>query len=239
MVTKGTPAHKYKWRPSKGQLKKSYEVRLAAQFGGERAKEKLSAYNRQVKERKMEANQTEWVLDGKPFNRYKMMDYIITRVANGEPLTAICDEDGMPSMLLVYSWFDNHPEFMKAMQRAEEVRGHRLGEEALRVATGTDRVNVAADKLKYEALSKAAARANQRFQDRIVQQNIDEYANMTEEQIRQRISRMLEANPTLAEVVARHPSGPEIPMLDVSSEPLSLDCAQTETLDGDDSLPIQ
>ena len=187
----------------------------------------------------MEANQVEWVIDGKPFNRYKMMDYIVTRVANGEALTVICDEEGMPSMLLVYSWFDNHPEFMKAMQRAEEVRGHRLGEEALRVATSTDRVNVAADKLKFEALSKAAARTNLRFQDKQVVQQQDEFASMTEEQIRQRIARMLQANPTLAEVVATSPIAQETLSPLPSSDLPTLDCEQIETPDEADSSPTQ
>lgn len=194
----------------------------------------------------MEATKNDWLIDGKPFNRYKMMDYIVTRVANGEALTVICDEEGMPSMLLVYSWFDNHPEFMKAMQRAEEVRGHRLGEEALRVATSTDRVNVAADKLKFEALSKAAARTNTRFQDRQVIQQQDEYASMTEEQIRARIVRMIEANPALAVAIPAGTLGssdhPYEPGTDSPSRPSDLpvlDCEQIETHDGADSSPTE
>lgn len=239
MATRGTPRATYPWRPSAKQLKKSYEVRLAAQFGNDRAKEKLAAYNRQVKERKMEANMTEWEIDGRKFNRYKMMDFLVTRIANGESLPQVCGDPGMPSMLLVYSWFDNHPEFSKAMQRAEEVRGHLLGEQALLVATGTDRVNVSADKLKFEALSKAAARSNIRYQDKQVVQQQDEYANMTEEQVRQRIIRMVEANPALAEVVAKHPSLPEIGLLDVSSETLPDGLDQTGTHDEGSSEQTQ
>ena len=198
MASKGTPIKTYPYKVNAKDLKKSYELRLAAQFGDSRAKGRLQAYNRRIKERKMEASKIDWVIDGKSFNRYKMMDFIVSRVANGEPLDEICAPEEMPSMLEVYSWQDNHPDFATALRRAEEVRGHRLGEEALRVAMGTDRENVAADKLKFEALSKAAARTNSRFQDKQVQEVRDEYGNMSADQIRERIKRMIEASPDLA-----------------------------------------
>ncbi len=201
MVTKGTPSHKYPYRTSAKDKKKSYEVRLAAQFGDRKAHERLAAYNRRRKERKMEASKIEWEVDGLKFNRYRMMDFIVSRVANGEPLDEVCGPEQMPSMLEVYSWMDNHPAFATALRRAEEVRGHRLGEEALRIALATDRENVAADKLKFEALSKAAARTNARFQDKQIQVQQDEYSNMTADQIKDRVRRMIEASPELRSVL--------------------------------------
>ena len=197
MATAGTPRRVYPYKTAPKDKAKSYELRLAAQFGDSRAKNKLQAYNRRIKERKMEANKTEWVIDGKSFNRYKMMEFLVSRIANGESLPAVCEPEEMPSMLEVYSWRDNHPEFAIALLRAEEVRGHILGDQALQIALDTDRENVGADKLKYEALSKAAARTNRMFQDKVVQEVKDEYANLTEEQIRDRIARMVAANPSL------------------------------------------
>lgn len=235
MATKGSPRLKYPFKPSEKEKKKSYEVRLAAQFGDEKAKGKLAAYNRRIKERKMEANNVEWVVDGRKFNRYKIMDFIVARVANGESLPQVCESEQMPSMLEVYSWFSNHPDFEKAYKQAEEVRGHLLGEQALKIALDTDRENVQADKLKFEALSKAAARNNTRFQDKQVIEQKDEYANMTPEQIRNRIGRMIQADPSLADSLAALSNRPDVPEIEVpslASEPQTLDCARTDTPDG-------
>ncbi len=217
MASKGTPRLEYPYKTSPKDKAKSYELRLAAQFGDARAKGKLQAYNRRIKERRMEANKVDWVIDGKSFNRYKMMDFLVSRIANGESLPSVCESEAMPSMLEVYSWRDNHPEFAVALLRAEEVRGHMLGERALEVALSTDRENVGADKLKYEALSKAAARTNRMFQDKVVNEIKDEYANLTEEQLRDRVNRMIAANPSLvssiqstqAGALSAHPSEQE------------------------------
>ena len=151
----------------------------------------------------MEANKSEWVVEGRSFNRYKLMDFIVARVANGESLPQVCESDAMPSMQQVYSWFSEHPAFEKEYNRAEEVRGHILGEEALQTARDTDRENVAADKLKFEALSKAAARSNTRYQDRTVAKIEDEFANLSADQIKDRIQRILQLSPELAGMIPR------------------------------------
>ena len=201
MVTRGTPSQKYPYKTSKKDLAKSYELRLAAQFGNRKSKEKLWAYNRRRKERRMEANKIEWEVNGLKFNRYKMMSFIVARTANGERLSDICDDPEMPSVMQVYKWFENHPDFEKEFRMAEQVRGHLLGDEVERIARGTDRENVSADKLKTEVLSKAAARLNPRFQDKVQTQVVDEYGSMTPDQIRDRISRMIQANPELATAI--------------------------------------
>src|ERR1035437_6390127 len=203
MATAGTPSRKYPYHVPLKIKAKGYEIRLAAQFGDTASKYKLQAYNRRIKERKMEANKSEWVVEGRSFNRYKLMDFIVARVANGESLPQVCESDAMPSMQQVYSWFSEHPAFEKEYNRAEEVRGHILGEEALQTARDTDRENVAADKLKFEALSKAAARSNTRYQDRTVAKIEDEFANLSADQIKDRIQRILRLNPELAGMVPR------------------------------------
>lgn len=195
------PSRRFPYKCSPKELKQSYELRLAAQFGDNKAKGRLEAYNRRKKERIMEAGKSEWSVDGRLLNRYGMMEYIVSRVANGESLPVVCGNPKMPTMELVYEWFENHPDFEKAYRRAEEIRGHRLGEQALETAVNTDRENVAADKLKFEALSKAAARTNRMFQDKTTVQNVDEYSSMTVDQIRERISRMVESNPELVSIL--------------------------------------
>ena len=185
----------------------------------------------------MEANKSEWHVEGRSFNRYKMCDFIVTRVANGESLTRVCASEDMPSMLEVYGWFDEHPDFEKAYRRAEEVRGHMLGEEALQTARDTDRENVAADKLKFEALSKAAARSNQRFQDKVVSKIEDEFANLSADQIKDRIQRILQTNPDLAGLLPASlnmsPPSEEIEVLPLEHSLPTLDHAQTDTPEQD------
>jgi len=206
VTTKGTPSDTFKFRTSKKQLKRSYEIRLAAQFGGPKEKRRLRAYNRAQKERKMEANVDHWEINGKPFNRYKMMEWIVAQTAAGELLSDLCKKASMPSMLQVYSWFDNHPEFETAYRRAERARGHLLGDEVERTARNTDRENVTADKLKCEILGKAAARLNERFQDKAVVQNKDDYSALSADQIKERILRMAESNPELLSLLKGAPT---------------------------------
>jgi hypothetical protein len=103
----------------------------------------------------------------------------------------------------VYSWFDNHPEFLRDYDRAEEIRAHKLGEKALDIGINTDRENVQADKLKVDVLLRAAARGNKRFQEKQIVEQRDEYASMTPEQIRERVRRMLESDPALSSVATQ------------------------------------
>ena len=201
MGLKSTPQRTFPYHVSSKDRKKSYELRLAAQFGDRKAKEKLAAYNRRQKELRMEAGKSEWVVAGHHFNRYKMMNFIVARTANGELLSEVCSEEGMPSVMQVYSWFENHPEFERQFRLAEMARGHMLGDEVERIARGTDRENVSADKLKTEVLSKAAARLNPRFQDKQLVEQRDEFKDASREQILDRIKRMVEANPHLLDAI--------------------------------------
>ena len=106
-----------------------------------------------------------------------------------------------------------------------------------RIADDTDRENVAADKLKVEVFSKAAARLNPRFQDKQVVENKDEYGQMTPEQVRDRIRRMVEANPELASLLpaslSMNPVVEEIDLLPVEPDFPSLSHGETDTLDVD------
>ncbi len=230
----------FKFKVSKKQLKESYELRLAAQFGDRKAKDRLEFYNRRMKElRKMDYKQ-EWIVDGKILNRKKMMLYIVTQISEGISLPELCAVRGMPTMQEIYSWFDNHPDFLREYERAEEIRGHRLGEKALDIGVNTDRENVAADKLKVDVLLRHAARSNRRYQDKQVIEQKDEYASMTIEQIKERVRRMLEADPSLRSALGASGlqddlgNGEPLPALSVQS----LDPDEMDTLDLDDSAPI-
>lgn len=231
MATSSTPAARYKWRPSPKQLKESYEVRLAAQFGGKREKERLAKYNKRIKERKVEVSNEAYEVDGRRFTRYQVMDYIVTMVSSGMSLPEVCEIQGVPSMLTIYTWKDNHPEFVKALLRAEEVRGHLLGEKALSIALNTDRENVAADKLKVDTLAKAAARTNRAFQDKQVVESQDEFSQMTADQIKARISAMVAANPELQKLLPASlgPTSPRTDQPSLTYDAQTLDPVEIET----------
>lgn len=220
----------YKFKVSPKQLKKSYDLRMAALGGDRLAKGRLEAYKKRMKEQRKMAYAQEWIVDGLILNRQKMMQYIVAQVSMGNSLPEICDVRGMPSMQEVYSWFDNHPDFLKDYDRAEEIRGHRMGEKAIEIAKDTDRENVSADKLKVETLLKAAARANKRYQEKQIVETRDEYASMSPDQVRARVRAMLEADPSLlASLPQAHQDalGTSLPAL--SSEALTLDPEETDT----------
>ena len=56
----------------------------------------------------------------------EIADEICERIANGEPLRAICRDERMPAWRTVYDWMAGNTEFAAAIARARE-----LGEEAL------------------------------------------------------------------------------------------------------------
>jgi len=81
---------------------------------------------------------------------------ICERIANGETLRAICDEDGMPARKNVIAWLSLYPEFRNQYARAREDQADSLAEEIIvkaRNATSEDAqaVRVQVDALKWAA----------------------------------------------------------------------------------------
>lgn len=142
-----------------------------------------------------------WHIDDKGYDRYDMMALLIHLVSEGFGLVEICDDGDFPSLHEVRSWYGNHPSFQRDLEEAEKTRGEILGENALQLALASTNHTVAADKLKYEALSKAAARLNDKYQDKQVVKTEDATSRMTDEQIRERLRSIMEANPDLASVI--------------------------------------
>jgi hypothetical protein len=61
-------------------------------------------------------------------------DIICDRLADGEPLRAICRDDGMPSWRTVYDWMRAHEEFSTRIADARELGFDAIAEEALLIA---------------------------------------------------------------------------------------------------------
>lgn len=59
---------------------------------------------------------------------------ICARLAEGEPLTRMCKEDGMPNVVTVYRWMRAHPEFSQEYARAREDQADTLASEILEIA---------------------------------------------------------------------------------------------------------
>lgn len=72
---------------------------------------------------------------GRPSKRTKaLVDQILRRVANGEILSRICREDGMPERGTIWRWTEEDPEFRDALMRAREACVHSLVDEAVEIA---------------------------------------------------------------------------------------------------------
>jgi transposase-like protein len=81
---------------------------------------------------------------------------ICGRLVEGEPLTRICRDAGMPSIVTVYYWLRRHPEFAEAYAQARELQGHvkfdLIAEEADRATPATARLaQVRIDALRWQA----------------------------------------------------------------------------------------
>lgn len=131
---------------------------------------------------------------GKSFvlSRYEVMEYIIDMVSQGHSLPSIVqwhiDECPFPTVAEIRTWCKMHPDFERELLEADRSRGEHLGELALDVVMeAPDEEDPRKTKLKHEALSKHAARLNQRYQDKQVQQVEDVTANMTREDLLNRL----------------------------------------------------
>jgi hypothetical protein len=61
-------------------------------------------------------------------------DAICERIANGEPLRAICREDGMPSWVTVYDWINKDESFALRFARARDLGADAIAESTLEIA---------------------------------------------------------------------------------------------------------
>lgn len=171
---------------------------------------------KKVSHKRAKADEVLWYIDGEGHDRYQMMNLLVHLVSEGYSLAEICEDNDFPTLKEVREWCPNHPGFERDLIEAEKVRGEILGEMALQVAMGASNQTVAADKLRYEALSKSAARLNQKYQDKQVVQTEDKTDRMTEEQIRERLVAMVEAHPELAAIITpslglKEREGTEVP----------------------------
>lgn len=104
--------------------------------------------------------------------RPELATAIIERVAEGETLSIICADDGMPSPTTFRRWVLAREEVRTAFQLARELKADSLFDEALDIARAIKRVpgstqNVRASDVAMSHLRWAAGKLNpQRYSDR-------------------------------------------------------------------------
>lgn len=59
---------------------------------------------------------------------------ICERIANGESLTAICKDEGIPSKVTVFKWLKEHGEFVNQYARAREMQADHYLDEIFEIA---------------------------------------------------------------------------------------------------------
>lgn len=76
----------------------------------------------------------------------KLGDIICTRIANGESVLKICEDDDMPSEATVYYWALHNDEFSEKYAQAREVQAENWFDRTLEVAKEADEVITGSDK---------------------------------------------------------------------------------------------
>lgn len=68
-----------------------------------------------------------------------MLNGILERLSQGEPLAQICREDGMPSVMTVWRWQQEDVELSVGIERAREAGGDQIALDALNIADDNSR----------------------------------------------------------------------------------------------------
>ncbi len=102
---------------------------------------------------------------------------ICTRLANGESLLSICEDEEMPAPATVYGWLRRHPDFADAYAQARQFHADYLFDEAREVALSATAGNVSARRLHFDIIRWQAARgAPDKYCERMLTEEIQSRA---------------------------------------------------------------
>lgn len=68
----------------------------------------------------------------------EMAEAICARLAQGEPLSAICDSEAMPGLSTVYQWLAAFPSFAELYARAREDQADTMADQIVKIADEKD-----------------------------------------------------------------------------------------------------
>lgn len=88
----------------------------------------------------------------------EMANTICERLADGESLRAICEDDNMPGRSTIRQWLAAHPEFALQYAHAREEQAHAYAD--MVVEAGTTATDAGLGRLKMDALKWAASKLN-------------------------------------------------------------------------------
>jgi hypothetical protein len=76
----------------------------------------------------------------------EIADLICVRIAEGDSLRKICEEEGMPERVTIYRWLQAFPDFCNQYTRAREDQADTLADEIMAIADETPDLNPILDK---------------------------------------------------------------------------------------------
>lgn len=68
----------------------------------------------------------------------EIADEICERLAKGDPMARICEDEAMPCYTTVWKWEKDHPEFAKASAHARVSGTHFMADDCIRIADAED-----------------------------------------------------------------------------------------------------
>jgi hypothetical protein len=104
---------------------------------------------------------------GKSSYTPELADLICDRIANGESLRAICNDDEVPvKASTVCLWLKDHPEFAEQYTRAREIQADKLFDEILEIADEREGDTVETpdgrELVNHDAIARAKLRVDAR-----------------------------------------------------------------------------
>lgn len=98
-------------------------------------------------------------------------DVICERIANGESLRSICDDEGMPSKSTVCKWLNQEPDFSDQYRRAREAQADALFDDILTIADDgrndwMEKVNADGENIGWQVNGEAMRRSQLRIDAR-------------------------------------------------------------------------
>ena len=63
-----------------------------------------------------------------------VIEELLTRIAEGEPLSKICDDKRMPSTTTIYRWLDDDEDFAGRFRARRAIGIHKMAEDCLAIA---------------------------------------------------------------------------------------------------------
>jgi len=142
-------------------------------------------------------------------SRHEIMAYIVDMISNtGISLPKLVEMHGedeemeFPTLQEIRVWCKLHPDFERELYEADRNRGEILGEQALdAVMSAPKDEDPRITKLRHEALSRHAARLNERYQDKQVQKIEDVTDKMSREEMLKQLQGLANKHKEIADVV--------------------------------------